>query len=114
MTNTLNFRDFYPKRPIAAILDDLDFLRAEAGRTAQPATDPEPFTHWMIGLEGCETGSSNLSWRVKVFPLLQSGQYFYGAPYYRSPEMRSFQEAADLAITLETEAKLGQLAKMNS
>jgi hypothetical protein len=104
MTETLNYREFYQKRPFHICENDAVSIRKEA-----KYTDVHDYTHWLIGLEGCEQNRTTFQWRVVVFPSSETGHFNCKLAFFKSPFVRTFNEACELMRNIEALARQDQL-----
>lgn len=104
MTETLNYREFYQKQPFHICEHDRFSIQKEA-----KYADVHDSTHWLIGLEGCELTTDNFQWRVVVFPSSETGHFNCKLAFFKSPFVRTFDEACDLMRKIEALARQDQL-----
>jgi hypothetical protein len=104
MTETLNYREFYQKSPFHICENDHVSIQKEA-----KYGDAHECTHWLIGLEGCELNKENFQWRVVVFPSSETGHFNCKLAFFKSPFVRTFNEACDLMKQIEMLARQDQL-----
>jgi hypothetical protein len=104
MTETLNYREFYQKRPFHISEHDRSSIQKET-----KYAEVHGCTHWLIGLEGCELSRENFQWRVVVFPSSETGHFNCKLAFFKSPFIRTFNEANDLLRKIEALARQDQL-----
>lgn len=100
MTEMFNFSEFYQKTPIPVCEKDQSAMQNENNHWLSL----EPFTHWLIAVEGCEE-KKEIQWRVAIYPSNEWGAFNYKVPFYRSPYYHSFHEAWEAIRELEKKAK---------
>jgi len=104
MTETLNYREFYQKLPFHICENDRVSMQKEA-----KYANVHDCTHWIIGLEGCEKNLETFHWRVVVFPSYENGNFNCKLAFFKSPFVRTFNEACDLLRNIEALARQDQL-----
>lgn len=109
MTGFIDFCEFYSKKPIPIKESDQFVLQRES----KDGIVFEPFTHWLIALEGCEWQQEKFQWRVAVYPSNEDGAFNFRFPYFRSPYHTSFNEALEVLREIEMKAKQDQLTSIN-
>lgn len=105
MVETINFREFYQKKPIPIHPNDRLAIQNESN-----CVDIfQHFTHWLIALEGNEFTRGQCQWRVLIYPSDEGGGFNYWLPFFRTSYLASFHEALEVLKEFESKANQDQL-----